>query len=181
MENQGSKIEQLVELARPSLVYKDSFLEAVKEFKEEGKSIYMHSSIDLDALEKDFENFLSQIAGKEKGVGLPEGWVPSSELWLVEGNKFIGWTKIRHKLNEALLKLGGNIGYAIRPSERNKGYGTKILALASLKARDLGIDKILVTCDDDNTGSAKIIEKNGGVLENKIEIDGGLKRRYWIR
>ena len=106
--------------------------------------------------------------------------MPATALWLVDNGEFIGSLSLRHRLNENLLKMGGHIGYSIRPSARKRGYGTKILELALPIAKSLGIDKVLVTCDDDNTGSAKIIEKNGGVLENKVEHEGKLKRRYWI-
>lgn len=169
-----------IELVRPSVVLKESFLEAVKEFQAEGKHIYLHTETDLAGLEEGFEEFLSKIKAREDAINLPEDRVPQTELWLTDGNKFIGWTKIRHYLNENLLNQGGHIGYAIRPSERNKGYGTKILALMLQVAKDMGINRVLLTCDDDNVGSAKIIEKNGGILENKIEHERVLKRRYWI-
>jgi predicted acetyltransferase len=123
---------------------------------------------------------LQRIKDRKDRTKLEEGRVPMSEFWLVDGNKFIGWVKIRHELNKELLKQGGHIGYAIRPSERKKGNGTKILKLALIFAKQLGLSRVLVTCDDDNLGSAKIIENNGGVLENTIENEGKLKRRYWI-
>ncbi|KKP87491.1 MAG: hypothetical protein UR90_C0003G0008 [Parcubacteria group bacterium GW2011_GWC1_35_8] len=169
-------LENKIELAKPSLEHRDSFFEAVREFEAEGKSIYMHGEKPND----DFNKVLEKIRNYEKGINLPADRVPQTELWLVEGNKFIGWVKIRHQLNENLLLQGGHIGYAIRPSERKKGYGTKILELALSVAKSLGIEKALLTCDDDNFGSGKIIEKNGGILENKVDNDGKLKRRYWI-
>ena len=182
MEEKGQKLEQMGELVRPSLAYKDSFIEAVREFQAEGSHIYLHSEMDLTALEEGFEDFLAKIKEREEGTNLPEGRVPQTELWLVEDGKFIGWTKIRHKLNDALLEYGGHIGYAIRPSDRNKGYGTRILELALPFARSLGVQNVLLTCDDDNTGSVKIIEKSGGVLENTSRSpEGKLKRRYWIK
>src|SRR6185369_10360943 len=176
MEQNKSKVEQFAGLARPSLMYKDSFLEAVKEFEAVGENIYLHGN----KPNEEFDELLLKIKEREEGENLPAGRVPQTELWLVEGDKFIGWTKIRHRLNEKLLLQGGNIGYSIRPSERSKGYGTRILELALSEAKSLGLDKVLVTCDDDNNGSAKIIEKNGRILENKIEDEGRLKRRYWI-
>ena len=90
---------------------------------------------------------------------------------------------IRIRLTDNLLRYGGNIGYGINPIYWNKGYGKEILRLGLLKAKDLILeDKVLMTCDDDNIGSYKIIEDNGGILENKIENeDNGekfLTRRY---
>jgi predicted acetyltransferase len=84
-------------------------------------------------------------------------------------------------LNEDLLNSGGHIGYGIRPSERRKGYGAKMLALALEKCREFHIERALVTCDRDNIASAKTARKNGGVFENEcIEGDGNIVRRYWI-
>ena len=116
---------------------------------------------------------------------LPKGYVPSYDYFFVDDDKFIGILHIRIELTTSLLKFGGNIGYGINPTYWHKGYGTKILELGLEKARELGLsNKVLITCNDDNIGSYKIIEKNGGVLENKIEheIDNEiyLIRRYWI-
>lgn len=116
---------------------------------------------------------------------LPEGYVPSYDYFLVDNNKFIGIIKIRIELTPFLMRYGGNIGYAINPCYWCQGYGTKILRLGLEKAKELGMTgKVLITCDDDNIGSYKIIEKNGGLLENKIENESCgehfLTRRYWI-
>ena len=165
-----------MKLVKPSLEYKNNFIEATKEFEENGENVYLHDS----KFDGDFDKLLLKIKERKEGKNLPADRVPQTELWLVENDKFIGWTKIRHRLNENLLLQGGHIGYSIRPSARNKGYGTKILELTLAEAKSMGIDKVLITCDDDNIGSAKIIEKNGGTLENTIENEGKLKRRYWI-
>ena len=117
---------------------------------------------------------------------LPVGYVPSYDYFLIDNDKFIGIINIRINLTERLLKYGGNIGYAINPIYWKKGYGTKLLSLGLDKAKELiKEDKVLITCDDDNIGSFKIIEKNGGILEDKvINTDAGetfLTRRYWIK
>ena len=82
--------------------------------------------------------------------------------------------------NEYLLAEGGHIGYAVRPGHRRLGYATEILRQSLVVARAGGVQQILVTCDDDNVGSAKAIEANGGLLENIVDIDGVPMRRYWI-
>lgn len=87
---------------------------------------------------------------------------------------------IRHRLNEYLLQFGGNIGYSVRPSQRRKGYATEMLALALEECRKLGLDRALVTCDKTNIGSAKTIQKNGGVLENEVLEGDRITQRYWI-
>ena len=176
MEKKRQKLEQLGELVKPSLVFKDTFLDAKKEYESIGENIYLHGYQPDD----DFDKLLLKIREREQEKNLPADRVPQTELWLVENGKFVGWTKIRHKLNENLLLQGGNIGYSIRPSARHQGYGTKILELALAEAKKLGIKKVLLTCIDENTFSAKIIEKNGGVLENKIQYEKKLQRRYWI-
>ena len=165
-----------MELVKPSLKYQESFIEAMKEFQAEEKK----TGLDVFDLEQDFGKYIKKFEDHEKGVNLPEGYVPHTRLWLVENGKFVGHVDIRHTLNEELLTHGGLIGYSIRPTERNKGYGTKILAMALPIAKKFGNKRILVTCDDDNLGSIKIIEKSGGVLENKVPFAGKLKRRYWI-
>lgn len=115
------------------------------------------------------------------GGRLPADWVPASTLFLLRGGQFIGQVSIRHELNDFLRRIGGHIGYYIRSDERNKGYGSRILAMALEEARRLGLTRVLITCDEGNIGSRKIIEKHGGWLENvEPTKDGPLKRRYWI-
>lgn len=166
----------MVKLTRPSIKHKDSFIQAVKEFQQEGSNI----KLDTQELSSDFNKLLDNFNNQENGAGLKEGYVPGSTFWLVDGDDFIGEVNIRHRLNEKLFQKGGHIGYEIRPSKRKMGYGAKILELALPLAKDIITDKILITCDDDNIGSWKIIEKNGGILENKIEYNDKLTRRYWI-
>ena len=82
---------------------------------------------------------------------------------------FIGEISIRHNLNAALEKYGGHIGYGIRFSEWNKGFGTLMLKLALIEAKKIGLSKVLVTCDDSNAASARVMEKNGFVLGDIIK------------
>ncbi len=107
------------------------------------------------------------------------GHVPCSFLWVVDDadpTTYLGSLAIRHRLTPFLLDVGGHIGYSVRPSARRRGVATQALRLALAECRTLGIDPVLVTCDDDNLGSAAVIEANGGVLE---DVRDG-KRRYWI-
>ena len=116
---------------------------------------------------------------------LPAGWVGATTYWLVddEQQRFLGQIDIRHELTDSLLRYGGHIGYAVRLGEWNKGYGTLMLALALPHAKELGITRCLITCDDDNPGSARVMEKNGFILDDKVPnvIDGQaiVTRRYW--
>lgn len=108
--------------------------------------------------------------------------MPDTTLFCLDKDRniFVGAVNIRHYLNEYLLQCGGHIGDGIRPSERRKGYATAMIGLALKECKKLGIDKVLICCDKENIGSAKSIQKNGGVLENEIEKDGTIEQRYWI-
>lgn len=94
----------------------------------------------------------------------------------------IGQISIRHVLSENLKQVGGHIGYSIRASERQKGYGKLMLQMALPFVRKLGLEKALITCDDDNAGSIKVIEGAGGILQDKIDVAGRAvpHRRYWL-
>ena len=174
-----------MELVRPSVQYKDSFIEAMREFQHD--TDYTHRSLaykklSVEDLETNFESFVETELSYERGDNLPDGYVPCTELWLVDDDRFIGRVSIRHRLSENLLRIGGHIGYDIRPSKRGQGYGNAILGLALGKAKELGITRALLTSDIRNTASRKIIENNGGVLENQIPNPetGYDALRYWI-
>lgn len=106
--------------------------------------------------------------------------VPATEYFAFDDGRIVGTIQIRHKLNEYLFNYAGHIGYEIRPSERRKGYAAEMLALALQKCRELGLDRVLITCDKNNIGSAKTIMKNGGALENEVLKEGVPMQRYWI-
>lgn len=126
----------------------------------------------------DFDNYLQNLETKEE----KDGRVPDSVFFCldVDRNIFVGAVNIRHYLTDVLLYTGGHIGDGVRPSERRKGYATAMIALALDECRKLGLDRVLMTCDKTNVGSAKSIIKNGGVLENEVLDDGVLEQRYWI-
>lgn len=165
-------------LAEPSVIYRDSFIQSVQEFQAEGRQQHY----DLNSLTDDFSSFVQGLRDQKDRTKLKPGRVPSSDFWLIDNNEFIGRLSIRHELNEVLLRMGGHIGYEIRSSKRKRGYGTEILRLGLEKAKELGLRRVLVTCDEDNIGSKKIIEHNGGMFENAIEMEGDTvkKLRYWI-
>lgn len=167
----------MIRLTKPSIKYRQSFLEATREAHKEGRN----KNIDSKQSPKQFAEFVKKLRSQEKDIDLPKGYVPATIYWLVDNEKFIGRVSVRHRLIEKLRKEGGHIGYEIRPSERNRGYGKKILKMALRKTLRLGIKKALVTCDDDNIGSWKIIEANGGILQDKIQVKNKLVRRYWIK
>jgi len=130
-----------------------------------------------------FRAYLDLVEDQRRGVNLPPGHVPSTFLFAFVGTRIVGRVSIRHSLNEFLERVGGHVGYVVVPEFRRRGYATEILRQALRLARDeLGIHRALVTCDDDNVGSIRTIEKNGGQLENVITAPDleKAKRRYWI-
>lgn len=111
----------------------------------------------------------------------PAGMVASTLLVAEVDGEIVGRTSIRHELNDMLLRIGGHIGYGVRPQHRRRGFATEILRQSLIVARSLGIDSVLVTCDEGNLGSMTVIERCGGVLENIVGVPGQPnKRRYWI-
>lgn len=128
---------------------------------------------------ENYESWLIKVTNQQT-TAYP-GRVPSTTYFAVVGDRIVGTVQVRHELNEFLLKSGGHIGYGVRPSERRKGYATKMLTLALQKCQKLGIKKALVTCDKGNIASAKTILKCGGVLENEVAVENGnIVQRYWI-
>ncbi len=126
----------------------------------------------------DFDHYLENLETKEETVDR----VPDSTFFCLDmdRNIFVGAINIRHYLNQNLLNTGGHIGDGVRPSERRKGYATNMIRLGLEECRKLGIEKVLITCDKTNIGSAKSIINNGGVIENEVIEDGVVEQRYWI-
>ena len=125
--------------------------------------------------------YLARVALLSSGQGLPPGFVPWSDLYAVVDGAVVGQVSVRHELTESLARVGGHIGYSVRPAYRRRGYATSLLRAGLGIARDLGIEQALVTCADDNVGSAGVIERCGGVLEDVVDVPGhASRRRYWV-
>ena len=131
----------------------------------------------------DFERYVKMVADHREGINLPVGRMPQALYWLLnKEGEILGIGSIRLKMNEFLLREGGQIGYTVVPSYRNQGVGSYLLAALLKKAKDFNIRRLLVTCNEGNIGSKKIIEKNGGVFENKVFSDqkNTVVLRYWV-
>ena len=174
------------ELMRPDPRVHRSFLAAMAEFQAEdgggalddsetGHAIRAYASRWADPAE--FAHYLRLLEeDAREQAPRPAGRVPQTTLWWVDGHEYLGRISIRHWLTARLRDIGGHIGYDIRPAARGRGHATAMLAAALPVARSLGIDRALLTCDEDNVASRRVIEANGGVLEDK----SGVKVRYWI-
>ncbi|WP_242270200.1 GNAT family N-acetyltransferase [Bacillus cereus group sp. BfR-BA-01395] len=168
-----------VSLLTPTTDLQDEYLDFYNEWKDSGETMIPW------VISKDPFNFpamVQELLDAHNGVNLPQSWVPDSTYWLVtDNNRIVGAVNIRHSLTEHLFNAGGHIGYGIRPSERRKGYATKLLELSLEKTKKLNITRALVVCDEVNTASEKTILHNGGVRDDDfIEEDGNVVRRFWI-
>lgn len=165
-------------LTLPTETYKESFLASVAEFHAESRQLYY----DLTRITDNFSPFIQSLRDLEDPTKVKLGRVPTTEYWLINDAEVIGNLSLRHTLNDILLRIGGHIGYEIRPSRRQQGFGKEILRLGLDKAREWGMHHVLVTCDENNIGSKKVIEYNGGIFENAVTVQRSpVKRlRYWI-
>ncbi len=155
-------------------------LEKISEYQKEwGESRMIPSALSAKKMGGDLERWLEGQIARRTYIKAP--YATSHTYLFMRSGEIVGGLDLRHYLTESLLKTGGHIGYGIRPSQRGRGCAPCMLALGLEKAKEFGIDWVLVTCDDDNPASAHTIEACGGVLENKLtEDDGTLVRRYWI-
>ena len=130
----------------------------------------------------DFADYVDRLHAWTRGERMPKPFVPNTFMVAVVGGEIVGRISIRHRLNDFLMRVGGHIGYGIVPAHRRKGYGREVLRQGLVLARGLRLERVLLTCDDDNEASWKIIELNGGQREDGPPSydDGVPKRRYWI-
>lgn len=165
-------------LIEPSIDIKKSYLDYITEWEISGETIVPFASRRNNM---SFEDLMINWDENKTEKAYEKGFVPATLYFLVDDtNRIIGSLHFRHELNEKLLVDGGHIGYGIRPSEREKGYACYMLGLALRITKEKGYKRVLVTCDQVNMASARTIEKNGGLLENIVDVDGELTRRYWI-
>lgn len=164
----------------PILVEPTATLEA--EFIEMAQDFLAADDLRYKSAIENFKLYLQRLSHSALGINLPSNRVPQTTFWLFYNRKILGTSNLRHLLTPELEHHGGHIGYDIRPSERCKGYGTTILTLTLEKAKILGLSKTLLTCDTDNTASAKIIEKNSGKLVGQTisNKSGEQISQYWI-
>ena len=166
-------------LVKPDLSYADELIK----YKEESlaESPVINGSAGLDRFSS-IEVWLEELKKRSCEDTVPKGLVPSSTYLAVreKDNYILGMIDIRHYLNEYLTQVGGNIGYGVRKTERNKGYAKQMLKLALEKCKELKIKKVLITCDEDHIASEKVILSANAKLEDIRNVDGENKKRFWI-
>jgi len=177
----------MLKLIEPSAIYKDSYLSAIAEFQNSDDPYFsrhqQYKNYDLNRIKDDFESYiLKPFRDLSNGEALPYGYVPQSEYWLIDGDVYCGAIHIRHALTEKLINEGGNFGYEIRPSKRHMGYATRAILLGFEKAQHLGVNKILIVCNEKNIPSLKTIKKipYGVKAEAYVTQDGRRIVRYWF-
>jgi predicted acetyltransferase len=162
-------------LKKPDYRYIDALIDMSKDYIQNKEPFYNFKNVD-DAYKR-IDN------DKDYEIGIvPVGNLPGFTFWFFLNDIFVGTSRLRPILNERFNQKGGNIGYDVRPSYRKKGIGTEVLRITMNKAKEIGLKKVLITCDDSNIGSIKVIEKNGGKLINIIDFEEekSIIRRYEV-
>ncbi len=158
----------------------EAFVEMSRDYERAGETRYQ---AECGWSRERYREYLRQLRDHARGANLAPGKTAQITFWLMaEGGPIVGVSRLRLELNESLLDEGGNIGYDVPPSQRRRGFGTELLRLTLRRAANLGLERVLVTCNRDNTGSRKIIEANGGVLasEGISKKYGKPLLRFWI-
>jgi predicted acetyltransferase len=162
-------------LETPHVRFQDSFVEGAAEFAAEGRLDSTYAAFlgfDVPRLRTDFASFVADLRRMADDSRLRVAGYRDCVFWLCDQGRYVGQTSIRPELGTPyLITYGGHIGYSIRPSNRRQGYGQRILQLALEKCSELRLERALVTCDEDNTPSRRIIESNGGVFESGLAMD----------
>lgn len=168
-------------LIRPTGAYATQIAAYRQEFLDAGDS--MDGTGSLRRME-DPEAYIKVCADYEDPKKVPTHLVPATQFLFIRkrDNRLVGTLQVRHRFNDYLEKYGGHIGYSVRPSERRKGYAREMLKAALPFCREIGLDKVLITCIDGNIGSEKTILANGGIYESTVhEPNNNVDlKRFWI-
>ena len=174
-------MEEKLLLLRPTEAYIPQYEDYRREFLEYGGS--MDGAGPLRRCESG-RVWLDHVERYSRPETLPEGKVLATVFILVreEDDRLLGMLQLRHYLNDYLRRIAGHIGYSVRPSERRKGYAKRMLAMALPEAKALGLERVMISCHEDNEGSRRTILSNGGVFDSTVwdEEDGKMLERYWI-
>ena len=167
-------------LILPGREHESAAKEYIAEHKANGE-LHLHGASLLETM--DYDSWLSIMERSKREETAPFDWVAATELFALRKSdgRLVGMINIRHSLNDFLRSYGGHIGYGVRPSERRKGYATQMLALGLAYAKEIGLKRVMVSCNKSNVASAKTIIGAGGVLEREfLHDDGEVVQIYWI-
>ncbi len=175
----------MLKLILPEEKYWQSFQKGLQEFRNH-PTPYDTNAIRSGFNFTNFADYKQNCENEEHGIGLKEGYVTSTRLWLINDEKFMGIFDLRHRLVESLMVQGGHIAYAIIPSERRKGYAAQGLKLCCQYAYNIwAIEDVLVTCNAANTASYKTMKKvmseQGGWEDTPTIVDSHEEKRVWIK
>lgn len=170
----------MLQLVDPSIEHEASYIGLVREFVERDEPLI---PFPLKFSYEHFPALVERLSAYSRGEDLGAGFVPHSTYWLIEdGATVVAVSNLRHRLTDKLRRDGGHIGYGVRPTARGRGFGTEILRQTLARAKQLGLPRVLITCSEANTASARVILKNDGVLasEEFIPEREETVQRYWI-
>ncbi|GEK81094.1 GNAT family N-acetyltransferase [Agrococcus baldri] len=173
----------MITLVEPSAPLHDAWLASMREF--EGAVLHGYSTFGFEVDE------LAEPAGFERWLERErlqnrralDGFVPATAWWIVddaEPGRVLGSIHLRHELNDWLLAEGGHIGYGVRPSARGRGVATAALRLVLDRARAMGIERVLICCEDNAASRATNLGAGGELEDVRVGEDGGRVERYWI-
>jgi predicted acetyltransferase len=175
LDNPGVDMSENIALIHPTLDLCADFRALAEAFLAEGDDRYRDAAYDVRA-------FVEMCGDHSVGRNLPADWVPQTTFWLVRDTQtIVGCSRLRHRLTQFLAEYGGHIGFDVRPSERRRGYGTRLLQLTLAEARRSGLTRLLITTDEANVPSRRVMEKNGGQCEPGLLLtESSALLRYWI-
>lgn len=169
-----------IRLISPDIEYADQITAYKNEFIKVGDSMSGCGNLSKCKTTKEWIDGLKLFSDSKT---CPEGMVPSNTYLAVRqsDNKLVGIIDLRMNINNPVLKSwGGHIGYSVRPHERRKGYAKKMLSLILQNAKALGLERVMISCDNDNIASEKTIIANGGKFEKTVDVNGKPVKVYWI-
>jgi len=176
-----------MKLIKPSLKYYSQYYASFKHLLSKDLVDAPFGMDPLRVSPQTFLSFLDEIKTEKGALKYENGaMIPSTTLWLIDNNSFVGQINIRHYLNDTLKQYGGHIGYFIREDAWGNGYGTKMfnLAIKYIKEHLPSIDALLLTINEENNRSRGVAENNGGhCLSFKPQTVHGKHRvtcYYWI-
>ena len=168
-------------LIRPTAAYAEQIAQYRQEFLDTGSS--MDGTGPLHRIEDPME-YIALCEALENPQTVPPHLVPATQFLFVrkQDNRLVGMLQVRHCFNDYLKQYGGHIGYSVRPSERRRGAAKEMLHAALPFCREAGMERLLITCIEGNTGSEKTILANGGVYESTVQEpnENVLLKRFWI-